>query len=85
MSLVDDRLLHLPARMTRGQRKRWLHLRADWPWTDDLTNTWRAVKHSRADLTTTTPPQRSWKEPRPGTRRARHDSRTPTLPTNRKP
>ena len=36
--------LHLPARLTRGQRKRWLHLRADWPWTNDLTNTWRAVK-----------------------------------------
>jgi hypothetical protein len=25
------RLLHLPGRLTRGQRKRWLHLRADWP------------------------------------------------------
>jgi hypothetical protein len=41
----------------------------------------------RTDLTTTTPPRRSWKEPRPerGTRRARRDSRTPTLPPNRKP
>lgn len=29
---------------THGQRKRWLHLRADWPWTDDLINTWRAGK-----------------------------------------
>lgn len=38
------RLLHLPARLTRGQRKRWLHLRADWPWTDDVINAWRAVK-----------------------------------------
>jgi hypothetical protein len=38
------RLLHLPARLTRGQRKRWLHLRADWPWTDDVINTWRAVR-----------------------------------------
>ena len=42
--LLRYRLLHLPARLTRGQRKRWLHLRADWPWTDDLINTWRAVK-----------------------------------------
>jgi len=25
------RLLHLPGRLTRGQRKRWLHLRADLP------------------------------------------------------
>ena len=27
------RLLHVPARLTYGQRKRWLHLRGDWPWT----------------------------------------------------
>jgi len=39
--LLRYRLLHLPA---RGQRKRWLHLRADWPWIDDLINAWRAVK-----------------------------------------
>ena len=38
------RLFHLPARLTRGQRKRWLHLRADWPWTSDLITAWRAVK-----------------------------------------
>ena len=31
--LLRFRLLHLPARLTRGQRKRWLHLRGDWPWT----------------------------------------------------
>ena len=42
--LLRYRLFHLPARLTRGQRKRWLHLRADWPWTDDVINTWRAVK-----------------------------------------
>jgi len=42
--LLRYRLLHLPARLTRGQRKRWLHLRADWPWIDDLINAWRAVK-----------------------------------------
>jgi len=41
--LLRYRLLHLPARLTRGQRKRWLHLRADWPWTDEVINTWRAV------------------------------------------
>lgn len=27
--LLRYRLFHLPARLTRGQRKRWLHLRAD--------------------------------------------------------
>ena len=42
--LLRYRLLHLPARLTRRQRKRWLHLRADWPWTDDVINAWRAVK-----------------------------------------
>lgn len=42
--LLRYRLLHLPARLTRGQRKRWLHLRADWPWTDDVINTWQAVR-----------------------------------------
>ena len=41
--LLRYRLWHLPARLTRGQRKRWLHLRADWPWTNDLINTWQAV------------------------------------------
>jgi hypothetical protein len=42
--LLRFRLLHLPARLTRGQRKRWLHLRADWPWTADLLHAWQAVK-----------------------------------------
>jgi hypothetical protein len=42
--LLRFRLLDLPARLTRGQRKRWLHLRADWPWTKDLINAWHEVK-----------------------------------------
>jgi Transposase DDE domain group 1 len=46
--LLRYRLLHLPARLTRGQRKRWLHLRADWPWVAELINTWNAVKALRA-------------------------------------
>lgn len=46
--LLRFRLLHLPARLTRGQRKRWLHLRADWPWIDDLLHAWQAVKALRA-------------------------------------
>lgn len=46
--LLRYRLLHLPGRLTRGQRKRWLHLRADWPWVDDLINAWDAVKALRA-------------------------------------
>ena len=42
--LLRYRLWQLPARLTRGQRKRRLHLRADWPWTTDVINTWQAVK-----------------------------------------
>jgi Transposase DDE domain group 1 len=42
--LLRFRLLHVPARLTRGQRKRWLHLRADWPWTTDLLHAWHAIK-----------------------------------------
>ncbi|MDQ2874350.1 MAG: transposase [Actinomycetota bacterium] len=29
--LLRFRFLHVPGRLTRGQRKRWLHLRRDWP------------------------------------------------------
>lgn len=42
--LLRFRLFSLPARLTRGQRKRWLHLRADWPWAGDVANAWQAVK-----------------------------------------
>jgi hypothetical protein len=38
------RLLSLPARLTRGQRKRYLHLREDWPWTQDLITAWNTIK-----------------------------------------
>jgi Transposase DDE domain group 1 len=48
--LLRYRLWQLPARLTRGQRKRWLHLRADWPWTTDVINTWQAVKTLPAPL-----------------------------------
>jgi hypothetical protein len=42
--LLRYRLFALPARLTRGQRKRWLHLRADWPWGEDIVHSWQAVK-----------------------------------------
>ena len=48
--LLRYRLWQLPARLTRGQRKQWLHLRADWPWTTDVINTWQAVKALPAPL-----------------------------------
>jgi Transposase DDE domain group 1 len=42
--LLRFRIFHLPARLTRGQRRRWLHLRADWPGTEEVITAWRAVK-----------------------------------------
>jgi len=42
--LLRFRLLRVPARLTRGQRKHWLHLRADWPATPALLHAWTAVK-----------------------------------------
>ena len=38
------RLFEIPGRITHGQRKTWLHLPADWPWTPDLTTTWQTIK-----------------------------------------
>jgi len=38
------RLLEIPGRITYGQRKTWLHLPADWPWTPDLTSAWQTIK-----------------------------------------
>lgn len=38
------RFLHVPGRLTRGQRKRWLRLRRDWPWTPDIIAAWNAVR-----------------------------------------
>lgn len=46
--LLRYRLLHLPARLTRGRRTRWLHLREDWPWVNDVINAWHAVTALRA-------------------------------------
>jgi hypothetical protein len=38
------RLFEVPGRITRGQRKTWLHLPADWPWTPVPTAAWQTVK-----------------------------------------
>ena len=42
--LLRFRFLHVPGRLTRGQRKRWLHLRRDWPWNPDIIAPWNAVR-----------------------------------------
>jgi len=43
------RLFEVPARITYGQRKTWLHLPANWPWPPDLTTAWKAIRRdSRA-------------------------------------
>ena len=38
------RLFEVPGRISYGQRKTWLHLLADWPWTPDLTASWQTIK-----------------------------------------
>ena len=38
------------ARQTRGRRKRWLQLRADWSWAGDLINAWHAINALPAAL-----------------------------------
>ncbi|MDQ2874625.1 MAG: IS1380 family transposase [Actinomycetota bacterium] len=42
--LLRFRFLHVPGRLTRGQRKRWLHLRRDWPRAPDIIAAWNAVR-----------------------------------------
>jgi Transposase DDE domain group 1 len=37
------RLLHTAARITRGQRHRWLNIPPDWPWADDLATAFGRV------------------------------------------
>jgi hypothetical protein len=37
------RLLHTAARITRGQRHRWLNIPPDWPWADDLATAFNHV------------------------------------------
>jgi hypothetical protein len=37
------RLLHTAARITHGQRHRWLNIPPDWPWADDLANAFDRV------------------------------------------
>ncbi len=41
---IRFRLLNVPGRTTRGQRKTYLHLRNEWPWTPALIAAWDAVK-----------------------------------------
>jgi hypothetical protein len=38
------RFFEIPGRITYGQRKTWLHLPTDWPWTCDLTAAWKKIK-----------------------------------------
>ncbi|ABW12429.1 hypothetical protein Franean1_3013 [Parafrankia sp. EAN1pec] len=44
LKLLRFRVFDLPARLTRGQRKRWLHLRADWPWIDTVLDGWTRIR-----------------------------------------
>ncbi|WP_319053628.1 IS1380 family transposase [Streptomyces europaeiscabiei] len=37
------RLYHVPARLTKHARRRWLHIEATWPWADAFTTCWRRL------------------------------------------
>ena len=38
------RIFEVPARITYGQRKTWLHLPTHWPWTPTLTTAWQTIR-----------------------------------------
>ncbi|WP_052710735.1 transposase [Pseudofrankia sp. DC12] len=67
IKLLRFRLFDLPARLTHGQRKRRLHLRADWPWLDTALGAWNRVRAlPTPTLTTHPPPRRAVEGPPPG-------------------
>jgi hypothetical protein len=37
-------LFEISGRITKGQRKTWLHLPTDWPWTPHLVTAWQTIK-----------------------------------------
>jgi hypothetical protein len=37
------RLYHLPARLTKHARRRWLRIEATWPWADAFTTCWQRL------------------------------------------
>jgi Transposase DDE domain group 1 len=41
--LLRFRLLHVPARLTRGGRRRRLRMPASWPWADQIVETFRRI------------------------------------------
>ena len=41
---VRDRLLHTAARITRGQRQRWLNIPPTWPWASQLVTAFSRVQ-----------------------------------------
>jgi hypothetical protein len=65
---IRFRLLNVPSRTTRGQRKTYLHRRNEWPWTPAPIAAWDAVK-ARTDLTPTHPDDQEPNDPERGTRR----------------
>jgi hypothetical protein len=37
------RLYHLPARLAKHARRRWLRIETNWPWGDAFTTSWRRL------------------------------------------
>jgi len=66
-------------RLTRGQRKRWLHLRADWTWTDEVIDMAGGQRPAPTDLTTTHTPTITEEPPRAW------NPATPTRPSHPRP
>ena len=42
--VTSSRLLHVAARLTRGQRRLWLRIQQSWPWAHDLAAAFTRVE-----------------------------------------
>jgi hypothetical protein len=78
------RLLHTAARLTRGQRHRWLHIPATWPWAEQITAAFTRITRSPhpADQLSRYPNQ-SEDPRRPRHRRDRRATTTPPTGSHR--
>ncbi|WP_329223331.1 hypothetical protein OG352_38470 [Streptomyces sp. NBC_01485] len=42
-AVVEDRVYHLPARLSRHARRRWLRIEHSWSWASAFTTAWRRL------------------------------------------
>jgi Transposase DDE domain group 1 len=69
------RLLHVPARITRGQRRRWLRIASHWPWRHELAAAFTRLPPSGARCAPDRP-----RRPPPPTTRGPASNRHPSRP-----